>query len=313
MSKSLPENFGTGSFSFRADAHCDTITALKKDRAKHINLDTIEKYVDLQCFALYISEEKDTAKAVLENDAYYQYYCEVLAQYEKIIPIHSAEDIKNLSLGSVGALLCIENAEPLAQDSEAIFRLMEKGYRSFGITWSNDNSLAGGVNTDSGITDLGRERLQTMNRLPLIVDLAHMNRRSFFQAMDILEKPPIVTHSCCHSLCPHPRNLEDDAMKLLAEAQGVMGITFVKGFLREDGKAMTDHIVDHMIYAADCVGIDKVICGSDFDGTDLPLDMEGQKDMPLLVKAMEERDFRKEEIDMILGENLKLYLEKMLG
>ncbi|MEG1821638.1 MAG: membrane dipeptidase [Clostridiales bacterium] len=302
----------SGSISLRADGHCDTVTALKNGKAKHIDLENIENFTDLQFFAIYIKNENDTNNAVQENEEYYSYYREILEKYEKIVPILSAKDINELKIGQVGSILAMENSEPLATDSEAIFRFIDKGYRSFGITWSNDNSFAGGANTDTGLKDLGRNLLRAMNKLPVLVDLAHMNKKSFFDSMEILEKPPIVTHGCCYSLCAHRRNLTDDAMKLLAGAKGLFGITFVDSFLKEGGNATIDRIVDHIIYAADIMGLKNVCLGSDFDGTDLPSDMCGQKDIGKLKEQMLKRDFSNDEIDDIMGNNLKNYLEKIL-
>lgn len=303
----------TGSLSLAVDGHCDTITALQKGTAGHIDLDTAENFVDLQFFALYIAAEGDTRAAVAENDLYYNYYQEILKTREKIIPILDSQDMKKISPGRLGSLLAIENSEPLAQDSEALYRFFEKGYRSFGITWSNENSLAGGVNTDVGLKPLGRDILTAMNTMPVVADLAHMNRKSFFDSLEVLEKAPVVTHSCCYGLCHHPRNLEDDALKVLAQAGGIMGITFVRRFLQEDNLAKIEQVVDHIIYAADLVGIDKVAIGSDFDGADLPLDMEGQKDMEKLFQHMQERSFSPEEIAAVRGGNWQRYLNQALG
>lgn len=303
----------SGSLSLAIDGHCDTITALQKTTASHIDLDTAEKYVDLQFFALYITAEGDTRAAVAENDLYYRYYQDVLKEREKIIPILVPQDMEKITPGRLGSLLAIENSEPLAEDSEALYRFMEMGYRSFGITWSNENSLAGGVNTDVGLKPLGRDILSAMNTLPVVVDLAHMNRKSYFDSLEVLEKAPVVTHSCCYGLCHHPRNLEDDALKSLAQVGGIMGITFVRRFLQEDNLAKIEQIVDHIIYAADLVGIDKVAIGSDFDGADLPLDMKGQEDLEKLFRHMEERSFSPEEIAAVRGGNWQRFLNQALG
>lgn len=302
-----------GSLSLRIDGHCDTVTALLKGKARHIDIDNIDKYVDLQFFALYIEAEGDTEAANKENDVYYKYYLDMLASNEKIKPILFSKDLDNIQPGTVGSLLAIENSEPLAADSEAIYRLYDKGYRSFGITWSNNNSLGGGANTSDGLTDLGRSVIKKCNELPVVVDLAHMNRKSFFDSMSLLEKSPVVTHSCCYGLCHHKRNLEDDALSLLAESNGIFGVTFVRSFLQDDNMASLDRIVDHIIYAADIMGIDKVALGSDFDGTDLPLDMEGQSSLEKLWYQMRVRDFSEDEILAVQGGNWQRLLKETLG
>ncbi|MEE0776800.1 MAG: membrane dipeptidase, partial [Bacillota bacterium] len=247
-----------GSFPLRGDSHCDTVVAEKNGDRIHIDFETIELYCDLQFFALYLEAEGDTAAAVEENRLAYKYYNTLLNKYEsKLIPILTSDDLKGIGGGKVGSLLAMENSEPLAEDSEALYRLYEKGYRSFGITWSNENSLGGGVNTEVGLTDLGKDVLRAMNSLNVLVDLAHMNEKTFFDTMVLVENPPIVTHACCRKLCDHRRNLTDDQLKCLGEAKGMMGITFARSFLDHDtGNRSIDRIVDHVIYAAEIVGID---------------------------------------------------------
>ncbi len=301
-----------GSFPLRADSHCDTVIAEKNGCRSHIDFECMEQYCDLQFFALYLEEEGDTALAVEENEAAYECYSSLLKKYEtKLIPVLTGADLKNIGNGRVGSLLAIENSEPLAEDSEALFRLYKKGYRSFGITWSNENSLGGGVNTDVGLKPLGRKVLRAMNALPVIVDLAHMNEQTFFDAMEILERPPIVTHACCRKLYDHKRNLTDEQLRYLAEARGMLGITFARGFLDINGGSI-DRIVDHVIHAANIMGIDHVCFGSDFDGTDLPLDMTGQQDLEQLRRQMLERNFSSQEADAVLGENLVSYVWERL-
>ncbi|MDO4542369.1 MAG: membrane dipeptidase [Bacillota bacterium] len=302
-----------GSLSLRIDGHCDTITALKNGKASHIDLDAMEYYVDAQFFALYIKEESATAEAVRENMSYYRYYRDILLKNKKIVPILKGSDLKDLKPGQVGSILAIENAEALAVSGDALYEFIDMGYRSFGITWSNENSFAGGANTEVGLKDLGRDLLRAMNDQPVVVDLAHMSRQSFFDSLEVLEKAPVVTHSCCYGLCKHCRNLEDDALISLASVGGIMGITFVRRFLQEDDLATIDRIVDHIIYAADIMGIDKVAIGSDFDGADLPVDMDSQRDMDKLWQQMAQRDFMPEEIAAVRGGNWQRFLSEALG
>ena len=108
------------------------LSLLKKNGCRsHIDFECMEQYCDLQFFALYLEEEGDTALAVEENEAAYECYSSLLKKYEtKLIPVLTGADLKNIGNGRVGSLLAIENSEPLAEDSEALFRLYKKGYRS---------------------------------------------------------------------------------------------------------------------------------------------------------------------------------------
>ena len=93
-----------------------------------------------------------------------------------------------------------------------------------------------------------------------------------------------------------------------------MCITFVDKFLKENPQeASMDAIIDHILYASDFMGIDKVALGSDFDGADMPFDLDSQKSLPDLYKRMKERDFSDDEINMVAGENLFRYMIKTLS
>ncbi|MBQ4093241.1 MAG: membrane dipeptidase [Firmicutes bacterium] len=128
-----------------------------------------------------------------------------------------------------------------------------------------------------------------------------------------MEHAPIVTHTCCYDLNPHCRNLKENQMKELRMAGGLMCITFVDKFLHEDPqKASVDTIIDHILYASDFMGIDKVALGSDFDGANMPEDLTEQKELHRLYDRMKERDFSEREIRMVIGENLFGYMENTL-
>jgi membrane dipeptidase len=301
----------SGSFPLRADGHCDTIVAQEKNENIHIDLETMERDMDMQFMAIYVEEEKDPVAAKEILDKYYYRYRTMLTEefYDIWIPLLNGESFRRLNPDNIGLVLAIENCAGLGVRDDLVFDYYEKGFRSFGITWSNDNCFAGGANTDTGLKPAGEHLLRDLNRLPVAVDLAHMNENSFYDALHVLEYGPIVTHTCCYDLNPHPRNLKENQMKELRMANGIMGITFVDKFLSENpADASVDTIIDHMLYASDYMGIDRIALGSDFDGADMPYDIENQKSLPQLYQRMRERDFSDEEINMVAGENLFLYM-----
>lgn len=300
----------SGSFPLRADGHCDTLTAIKNGQNIHIDIEKMEQDMDMQFMAIYVQEEADSAVAKAELDAHFYRYRTMLTEeyYDLWVPLLNGESFRRLYPKNIGLVLAIENCAALGVADDEVFDYYEKGFRSFGITWSNDNCFAGGANTDTGLKPAGERLLRNLNRLPVVVDLAHMNENSFYDALSVVEHPPIVTHTCCYDLNPHCRNLKENQMKELRQAGGVMGITFVDKFLAENPKeASIDTVIDHILYASDFMGIDKIALGSDFDGADMPYNMENQKSLPLLYQRMQERDFSNTEINMVAGENLFRY------
>lgn len=306
----------SGSFPLRADAHCDTLLAMRNGECRHINIEQMHRYMDMQFMALFVEEENDPATAKDMLDELYFYYRTLQTEeyYDLWIPLKNGESFRRLNKDNIGVILAVENCAAFGLDEDDVFEAYDRGFRSFGIVWNHSNCMAGGAFSDDGLTDKGERLIRNLNRLPVAVDLAHMNERSFYEALQIVEYPPIVTHTCCYDLNPHCRNLKENQMKELRMSGGIMCITFVDKFLKEEPKDATlDTIIDHILYASDFMGIDKVALGSDFDGADMPVDLEDQTKLAELYKRMRQRDFSEEEINMVAGENLFRYMIRTLS
>lgn len=301
----------SGSFPLRADGHCDTLVAQAKGENIHIDLETMEREMDLEFMAIYVEEEKDPLVAKEILDQYYYRYRAMQTEefYDIWVMLLNGESFRRLNPDNIGLVLAMENCAALGVDEDLVFDYYEKGFRSFGITWNHENCFAGGADTDTGLKPAGERLLRNMNRLPVAVDLAHMNENSFYDALNVLSYGPIVSHTCCYELNPHQRNLKENQMKELRMAKGIMGITFVDKFLAENpADASLDTVIDHILYASDFMGIDRVALGSDFDGADMPWDLANQKSLPQLYHRMHERGFSDAEINMVAGENLFRYM-----
>lgn len=305
----------SGSFPLRADAHCDTLTLLEEGKSRHIDVETMNRYMDMQFMAIFI-EEDDAEKAAEKLERCYHFYRTVSTEeyYDLWIPLKNETGFARLERDNIGIVLALENCSALAVDDDAVYEAYDRGFRSFGLVWNGENRFGGGAFSDADLSFEGERLLRTCNRLPVAVDLAHANKKTFFSALDILEYPPIVTHTCCGLVYDHPRNLNEDQMKALRGAGGIMGITFVRDFLREDGEnASFDDIIDHILYASDYVGLENIAFGSDFDGADMPEELADQSCLAALYLRMKERDFSEEEIAMIAGGNLFRYMRATLG
>ncbi|MCL2002724.1 MAG: membrane dipeptidase [Oscillospiraceae bacterium] len=157
----------------------------------------------------------------------------------------------------------------------------------FSLTWNHDNRLAGGCKGGGGLTPLGREVVAALEDAGTRLDLSHASERTFWDVLDAVQRPPVVSHACCHALCPHPRNLTDGQMRALAERGGVLGVTFYPPFLTgRDGADLSD-VARHIKHAVSVMGVKHVGLGSDFDGCDLlPDGLSGVQDVPSLIEAL---------------------------
>ncbi|HEX2181984.1 MAG TPA: dipeptidase [Rubrobacteraceae bacterium] len=237
--------------------------------------------------------------------------------------VRTADELEScLDDGTLAAILHFEGAENLGPDPEALENLYERGLRSVGLVWSRPNAYAYGVpfrfpsspDTGPGLTDTGRKLLRECNRLGVLMDLSHLNEKGFFEVAALSEAPLVATHSNAHALCPASRNLTDGQLDAIRDSDGMVGVNFAVGFLREDGKEEEDTpiqtVVRHVDYLVERIGIDRVGFGSDFDGAKVPRDIGDASGLPRLLGALRERGYDDAALKKLAHENWVRVLRK---
>ncbi len=167
-----------------------------------------------------------------------------------------------------------------------------------------------------GLTAFGREVVKEMNRLGMLIDLAHANDAAQDQILRLSSRPVVSTHGGVYACCPHTRCSTDSQIRRIAAAGGLVSIAFYSAFLtRHPARATVEHIVDQVAHVAGLVGIDYVGLGSDFDGlgeTELPVIPSAER-LPELTAAMVRRGFSEAEIRKVLGGNYLRVLKAVIG
>ena len=230
--------------------------------------------------------------------------------------VRTASEIETcLRDGVLAAILHFEGAEAIDTDLNALHVFHQAGLRSLGIVWSRPNAFACGVpfafprspDTGPGLTEAGRRLVRECNQLGILVDLAHINERGFWDVADITEAPLVVTHAGVHAICPATRNLTHKQLDAIGASGGVAGVTYAVSMVRPDGAREGDMplsvIVDHIAYIADRIGIEHVALGSDFDGAGMPDDLKDAAHLPNLIAALRERGFDDESLRKVTHEN----------
>ena len=85
-----------------------------------------------------------------------------------------------------------------------------------------------------GLTPFGRDAVEEMQRLGMLVDVSHLSDGGFWEVARLAKRPFLASHSNCRALCPHPRNLTDEMLRTLGEKGGVAGLNFGPQFLNAD-------------------------------------------------------------------------------
>lgn len=158
-----------------------------------------------------------------------------------------------------------------------------------------------------GLSDFGREFVRGMVAKRILVDLSHINRAGYFDALDAMPRdvPPIVTHTGVSAVRPLWRNIDDEQIRAIADRGGTIGIVFHPHFLADTLVTCSlERIIDHMQHVIDLVGDDFVSIGSDYDGLiTLPHDLPDITYQPRLVASMLARGWTDERIAKVLGKN----------
>ena len=220
-----------------------------------------------------------------------------------------------LANGTLAMILHFEGADTIDTDLHALHTFYAAGLRSLGLVWSRDNAFGTGVpfnfpdspDIGPGLTEAGKRLVQACNELGIMVDLSHLNEKGFWDVAGLSSAPLVATHSNAHALAASPRNLTDEQLKAVAQSNGLVGINYHKGFLREDGrsdkKTSLKQIVRHVNYIADLVGVDHVALGSDFDGAKMPENLRDAAGLPKLLKALRKSGHDDESLKKITHQN----------
>ncbi len=215
----------------------------------------------------------------------------------------------------LAAVLHFEGAEAIDPALDALYVFYEAGLRSLGIVWSRPNAFGHGVpfrfphspDTGPGLTDAGRELVRACNSLGIMLDLAHLNERGFWDVARLSDAPLVATHTAAHALCPSARNVTDEQLDAIGESDGVVGVNFYVGDLRTDGRCDADtpltEIVRHIDYIAGRIGIDHVAFGSDFDGATMPRELGDVTGLPRLIATLRAHGYDDAALRKITHEN----------
>ncbi len=314
---------------FICDCHCDTLTELYN---KNASLYENEQHFDikrqialgggLQFCAIYVPTEVFRYQGGLRYtlcllDKYNQEIKKLHENGIDVLQVCTSEDAGNVLKHKAATLLAIEEGGAIDGSLEALRCLYELGVRAMTLTWSNRNDIADGINeeaTGSGLTLFGKQVVAEMNRLGMLVDVSHISTAGFWSVIETSTKPIIATHSNAKSLCAHPRNLNDEQIKALAQNGGLAGITFAGQFLEEDWRnACIESVYKHIDYMLNLIGNDDHIgFGSDFDGiSHPPYNIQGVQDYKPLIEYLS-KYYSDETINKITHQNVINLLQKVL-
>ena len=220
-----------------------------------------------------------------------------------------------LSQPKPGLIISMESADPiLAPDQLSAWR--DAGVRIIGPAHYGRGRYAGGTSTELGLTSIGRDLLDEMKQLDLILDLTHLSDKAFWEALDWFDGFVIASHNNCRELVPHPRQFANEQLRSIFERNGVIGVACDSWMLRrgwvrgakDNSPAYLTDVAIHIDHICQLAGNSKhVAIGSDLDGgfgrEQSPADLDTIADLQKLPDILSQRGYRDMDVAAIMHGN----------
>lgn len=255
----------------------------------------------------------------------------------------SADDVEAARKeGRIALFMTIENGSALDNELDALDAYWDLGVRLMTLCHNDTHDWCDSA-TDAprhnGLTAFGKEVIGRMNRLGMVVDLAHVSPKVMHDVLDVSTAPAVWSHSNAFSLCDHPRNVPDDVLDRVAGNDGLVMATFVPDFISQASrdwhrpakdqygktpegfdykeaeaeitrtagprpKATLAQYCDHVEYLARRIGHDHIGIGSDFFGGLNPEGLEDASTFPAAIAELIRRGWSDENLAKLAGGNM---------
>ena len=263
-----------------------------------------------------------------------------------IMPVKSAADIQTAKqLGKVGIMFGAQNCSPIEDDIGMIEVMRELNLMIMQLTYNNQSLLACGCYEaeDSGVTRFGKQAIAEMNRVGMIIDMSHSGERSTLEAIEISQRPIVISHANPNSFHNAKRNKSDKVLKALGESGGLLGFSLYPFHLKNGPDCTLAEFCDMVARTADLMGVERLGIGTDLcqnqplsilewmrngrwskqmdygegnkDNADWPKPLEwfrDSRDFPNLTQGLHARGFSDQEVAQIMGLNWLNFFEHSL-
>lgn len=191
-----------------------------------------------------------------------------IAHQDLVIQCRGVEDIISAkNKGKIAFIPALESSQPIENELDRIDVFYGLGIRSMGITYSNSNLLGSGgkEKLDGGLTNFGKEAVERMNKVGMLIDCAHTGSRTAIDTIKYSKDPIILSHVGAKALWDSNRLFEDEVLKLCASRGGVIGISAAPHttITYKNSRHSIDSVMEHFEYIVDLVGIENVAFGPD--------------------------------------------------
>jgi membrane dipeptidase len=196
--------------------------------------------IDVQVFSVWCDEtqKQPYAFANREIDTLYAW---INRNPNKMMLVKNSDELMQaVHQHRLSSMIGVEGGHMMENSLDKLDSLYTRGTRYMTLTWNNNNEWATSAKFEKdsaqslrqkGLTDFGKQVVQHMNKIGMMVDLSHVGEQTFWDAINTTTKPVLISHSDVYSLCHAYRNLKDDQIKAVAKNGGVIQLNFYSGFL----------------------------------------------------------------------------------
>lgn len=261
---------------------------------------------------------------------------------------YTANDVLRIHKdGKIASLIGMEGGHSIENSLAVLRATYDLGARYMTLTHTKGLDWADSATDEprcGGLTEFGKEVVREMNRLGMLVDLAHVSPEAMHDALDVTRAPVMFSHSSAFAVCNHVRNVPDDVLLRVKENNGVVMVVFLGFYVSEEQRlwaeerwshrdhlrethgddneafraamqewtdanprpeATIQQVADHIDHIRDTIGIDHVGIGSDFDGSPtLPVGLEDVSCYPNLMVELFKRGYSDDEVAKVIGLNI---------
>ena len=310
------------------DSHCDTpmffghsIDFSTRDPQILVDLHKMkEGRLDATIMVAYLEQKERTDEALLAATAKADHLLNGIEALVAQNPSHLAiartpADLYRLKHeGKKAIMLGIENGYAIGKELSHVERFRQRGVVYMTLCHNGNNDICGSARYNDeglGVSEFGAQVIREMNRVGMMVDISHAGEQTFYDALDISQKPIVASHSSARALCNHPRNLTDDQLRALAMKGGVAQVTLYHGFLRENGTATIQDAIQHLNHMVKVMGIEHVGIGTDFDGDGGICGCASASELINFTRCLLKEHYSEEDIRRIWGGNFLRVMEEV--
>ena len=280
--------------------------------------------------------------------SYHEQFRETVSNFEQwnrwfeqypslIMPAYFAEDVeKAKKLNKTAIIFGFQNPSPIEDDIGLVEILHRLGGRFMQLSYNNQSLLATGCyeENDPGITRMGKEVIKEMNRVGMVVDMSHSSEKSTLQAIEVSERPIVISHANPSFWHSAKRNKSNNILSKLAESNGILGFSLYPHHLNNSSSCKLEDFCSMIARTVDLMGIDHVGFGSDLcqdqpdsivewmrvgkwtkkidygEGSasnpgfpNMPIWFRDNRDWHNIIMGLKDVGFNEEEVDKIKGKN----------